>query len=327
MRVAVLIDLLSEEPTHHDPVAEQVASALEEGGHDVVVVGVWRDLKKLVDDLRAAKPELVFNLCESFGDVLFGAVGIVGVLDLLGLRYTGGGPGEFYMQQDKALTKKLLAFDKIKYPEFAVFSQDSDFETGGNLRMPLFVKPLRQDASIGIGKDALVDNFRDMLKRILAIHDKINDAALVEEYIDGREIYVGVLGNSMPTALSPIEIDFSGLPEGQPKIMSSRAKWNTRSAEYKGTKAIVADLPDELKARLQKVALDAYRALRVRDYGRVDMRLTPSGDIYVLEVNASCYLEKDSEFASSARIDGMSYVQLVNEIVDLAVERHGIREA
>jgi D-alanine-D-alanine ligase len=191
--------------------------------------------------------------------------------------------------------------------------------------MPLFVKPLRQDSSIGIGKDALVDNFRDMMKRILSIHDKINDAALVEEYIDGREIYVGVLGNSMPTALPPIEIDFSGLPEGAPKIMSSRAKWNTRSAEYKGTKAVLADLPDELKARLQKVALDAYRALRVRDYGRVDMRLTPSGDIYVLEVNASCYLEKDSEFATSARVAGMSYVQLINEIVDLAVERHGIR--
>ncbi|MCC7015048.1 MAG: D-alanine--D-alanine ligase [Planctomycetes bacterium] len=327
MRIAVLIDLMSEDPGHHDPVAEQVAAALRDGEHEPVIIGVWRDLKRVIDDLKAAQPDLVFNLCESFGDALFGAVGIVGVLDLLGLRYTGGGPGEFYMQQDKALTKKLLAFDKIKYPEFAVFSQDSDFETGGNLRMPLFVKPLRQDASIGIGANALVDNFRDMMKRIIAIHDKINDAALVEEYIDGREIYVGVLGNAMPTALPPIEIDFSGFPEGTPKIMSSKAKWNKRSAEYKGTNSVIADLPDELKARVQKVALDAYRALRVRDYGRVDMRLTPSGDIYVLEVNASCYLERDSEFAHSAKVVGMSYVQLVNEIVDLAVERHGIRDA
>ncbi len=325
MRIAVLIDLQSDDPAAHDPVALQVVAALEDGGHEAVIVGVWRDIKKLIDDLNEAKPDLVFNLCESFGDVLFGAVGIVGVLDLLGLRYTGGGPGEFHMQQDKALTKKLLAFDKIKYPEFAVFSQDSDFETGGNLRMPLFVKPLRQDASIGIGANALVDNFRDMMKRIIAIHDKINDAALVEEYIDGRELYVGVIGNSMPTAQPPIEIDFAGFPEGEPKIMSSRAKWNVKSAEYKGTKAVLADLPDELKARVQKVALDAYRALRVRDYGRVAMRLTASGDIYVLEVNASCYLEKDSEFAFSVQSTGMSYVQMINEIVDLAVERHGIR--
>jgi D-alanine-D-alanine ligase len=325
MRIVVLVDLLSEDPPKYDPAAEQVAQALEDGEHEVTIVGVWRNLKKLVDDLEAAKPQLVFNLCESFGDVLFGAVGIVGILDLLKLRYTGGGPGEFYMQQDKALTKKLLAFDGIKYPDFAVFSQDSDFETGGNLRMPMFVKPLRQDASIGIDSNALVDNFRDMMTRIVAIHDKIGDAALVEEYIDGRELYVGVLGNVAPTALPPIEMDFSGLPEGAPRIMSSRAKWNKRSAEYKGTESVLADVPDELKAKLQKVALDAYRALRVRDYGRVDLRLTPSGDIYVLEVNASCYLEKDSEFAFSAKATGMSYVQLINEIVDLAVERHDIR--
>ncbi len=206
-----------------------------------------------------------------------------------------------------------------------MFSQDSDLETGGNLRMPLFVKPLRQDASIGIDANALVDNFRDMMKRILSIHDKIGDAALVEEYIDGRELYVGVIGNALPAALPPIEVDFSGLPEGAPRIMSSRAKWNKRSSEYKGTNAVIADLPDELKARVQKVALGAYRALRVRDYGRVDLRLTPTGDIYVLEVNASCYLEKESEFAFAARSEGTTYVQLVNEIVDLATERHGIR--
>jgi D-alanine-D-alanine ligase len=325
MRIAVLVELQSEDPSDYDPVARQVAEALEAGEHEVEVVGVGRDLKKVVDDLGAAKPELVFNLCEGFGGKLFGAVGIVALLDLLGLRYTGGGPGEFYMQQDKALTKKLLAFDGIRYPDFAVFSQDSDLETGGNLRMPLFVKPLRQDASIGIESNALVDNFRDMMKRILAIHDKIGDAALVEEYIDGRELYVGVVGNGQPEALPPIEVDFSGLPEGAPRIMSGRAKWNKRSSEYKGTNPVIADLPDELKARVQKVALDAYRALRVRDYGRVDLRLTPTGDIYVLEVNASCYLEKDSEFAFAARSDGTTFVQLVNEIVDLAIERHGIR--
>src|SRR5687767_3002858 len=126
MRIVVLVDLLSEDSSNHDPVAEQVAAALEEGEHEGTIIGVWRDLKKLIDDVEAAKPQLVFNLCESFGDVLFGAVGIVALLDLLGVRYTGGGPGEFFMQQDKALAKKLLAFDSIKYPDFAVFSQESD---------------------------------------------------------------------------------------------------------------------------------------------------------------------------------------------------------
>jgi D-alanine-D-alanine ligase len=325
MRITILIDQYSSDPPAYDVVGDQVAKALVEGGHEVSITAVAPDLKRLVDDLQAAEPDLVFNLCESFGPVLYGAVGVVAVMDLLGLRYTGGGPGEFYLQQDKAITKKLLAFDNIRYPDFGVFSQDSEMETGGNLRMPLFVKPLRQDASIGIEANALVSNIRDMMKRILAIHDKIHDAALVEEYVDGRELYVGVLGNAQPVVLPPIEVDFSGLPEGAPKIMTGKAKWMTRSAEYKGTKTVLAELPDELRAKVQRVALGAYRALRVRDYGRVDMRVTDTGEIFVLEVNASCYLEQDSEFAMAARASGMSHVQLVNEIVDLAVERHEIR--
>lgn len=325
MRITILIDEYASDPPAYDVVGDQVSQALIEGGHEASITTVAPDLRRLVDDLERAKPDLVFNLCESFGPVLYGAVGVVAVLDLLGLRYTGGGPGEFYLQQDKAVTKKLLAFDNIRYPDFGVFSQDSEMETGGNLRMPLFVKPLRQDASIGIEANALVSNIRDMMKRILAIHDKINDSALVEEYVDGRELYVGVLGNAQPIAFPPIEVDFSGLPEGAPKIMTGKAKWNTRSAEYKGTKTVLADLPDELRAKVHRVALGAYRALRVRDYGRVDMRVTDTGEIYVLEVNASCYLEKDSELAMAARASGMSHVLLVNEIVDLAVERLGIR--
>jgi D-alanine-D-alanine ligase len=325
MRIVVLVDLQKEDPRSYDVVGDQVAGALEDGGHEVSILGIHSDLKALVDGVKDSKPDLVFNLCEGFGDALYGAVGIVGMLDLLGVRYTGGGPGEFYLQQDKAVTKKMLAFDSIKYPDFAVFTEDADLETGGNLRMPLFVKPLRQDASIGIESNALVNSTIDMMKRIVAIHDKVKDAALVEEYIEGRELYVGILGNQQPHAFPVLEMDFSGLPEGSPRIASGKAKWKKRSAEYKGTEIIVADLPDELRARVQKVALDAYRALRVRDYGRVDMRLTATGEIYVLEVNASCYLEKDSEFAMSAQVDGMGYTVLINEIVDLAVERHGIR--
>jgi D-alanine-D-alanine ligase len=132
---------------------------------------------------------------------------------------------------------------------------------------------------------------------------------------------VGVLGNSQPKALPPIEVDFTGFPEGVPKVMDSKAKWDERSKEYKGTKSVIANLPDELRARLQKVAVDAYRALRVKDYGRVDLRLTDTGEIYVLEVNASCYLEKSSEFAMAAGASGLDYPRLIERIVNLASER------
>jgi D-alanine-D-alanine ligase len=131
-----------------------------------------------------------------------------------------------------------------------------------------------------------------------------------------------VLGNQDPVAFPPIEMDFSGLPDGAPRILDARAKWDETTPEYKGTRAVLAELPGELRARLQKVALDAYRALRVRDYGRIDLRLTETGEIFVIEVNASCYLEQTSEFARSAAAHGIEYADLIQRIVDLAVGRY-----
>lgn len=323
MNITILTGLESEEPKSYDIVVDQVASALRKKGHRASIFGVHDDLRKLVTGLYRRKTDLVFNLLESFGDNLGGDVAVAGVLDLLKLRYTGGGPGELYLRQDKGLAKKVFAFENILYPHFAVFSQDSDFETAGNLRMPLFVKPLTADASIGIDGDSLVRDTISLMKRVLAIHEKVKDSALVEEYIEGREFYVGVLGNREPIAFPPIEMDFSGLPEGMPRVAGTKAKWKKNSIEYKGTKSVLADVPDELRAKLQKAALDAYRALRVRDYGRVDLRLTETGEIYVIEVNASCYLEAESEFATAAKAMGIEFPDLVGRIVDLALERFG----
>lgn len=323
MNITVLTGLENDDPKSYDVVVDQVSSALRKKGHRVSIFGVHDDLRKLVSGLARRKTDLVFNLLESFGEDTGGDVAVAGVLDLLRLRYTGGGPGELYLRQDKALAKKVFAFEDILYPHFAVFSQNSDFETAGKLRMPLFVKPLTADASIGIDGDSLVRDASSLMKRVLTIHEKIDDSALVEEYIEGRELYVGVLGNREPIAFPPIEMDFSAMPEGMPRIVGSKAKWKKNSVEYKSTKSVLAEIPDELRAKLQKVAVDAYRALRVRDYGRVDLRLTETGDIYVIEVNASCYLEENSEFATAAKAAGIEFPDLVDRIAELAVERYG----
>ncbi len=326
MKITVLTYLDSEDENskEYDAVVPQVARTLRRLGHRVSILGVHGDVKRLIAGLKRRRPDLVFNLMEMFGDNVFGDIPVTGLLDLLGLRYTGSGPGELYLSQDKGLTKKLLAFEDILYPRFAVFSRDTAFETGGgNLRMPLFVKPLRSDASLGIGGKSLVHDATALMERVSAIRKELNDHALAEEFIDGREFYVGVLGNIQAKALPPVEIDFTGFPDGVPKVMDSKAKWDEKSKEYKGTNSVMAQLPDELRARLQKVAVDAYRALRVRDYGRVDIRLTDTGDIYVLEVNASCYLEKSSEFAMSAAAGGIDYPRLIEQIVNLALERYG----
>jgi D-alanine-D-alanine ligase len=323
MKITVLtyLDSENENSKEYDPVVPQVARTLRRLGHRVSVLGVHGDVKRLIAGLSRRKPDLVFNLMEMFGENVFGDIPVTGLLELLGLKYTGSGPGELYLSQDKGLTKKLLAFEDILYPRYAVFSRQAAFETGGNLRMPLFVKPLRSDASLGIGGKSLVHDAVALMERVAVIHKELEDAALAEEYIDGREFYVGVLGNGQLKALPPVEVDFTGFPEGVPKVMDSKAKWDERSKEYKGTKSVIATLPDELRAKLQKVAVDAYRALRVRDYGRVDLRLTDTGDIYVLEVNASCYLEKSSEFAMAAAASGLDYPRLIERIVNLASDR------
>lgn len=323
MKITILtfLDSEDENSTAYDPVVPQVARTLRRLGHRVSILGVHGDVKRLIAGLSRRKPDLVFNLMEMFGDNVFGDIPVTGLLELLGVRYTGSGPGELYLSQDKGLTKKLLAFEDILYPRYAVFSRQAAFETGGNLRMPLFVKPLRSDASLGIGGKSLVHDAVALMERVAAIHRELEDSALAEEYIDGREFYVGVLGNAQPKALPPVEVDFTGFPEGVPKVMDSKAKWDERSKEYKGTRSVIANLPDELRARLQKVAVDAYRALRVHDYGRVDLRLTETGEIYVLEVNASCYLEKASEFAMAAAAAGLDYPRLIEEVVNLAIDR------
>jgi D-alanine-D-alanine ligase len=305
-----------------DVVVDQVAAALAESGHKTSVLTIRHDLNELIDGLKARKPQLVFNLVESFGDdIIGGVIGVAGVLDLLQIPYTGGGPGEIFLQEDKALTKKLLAFEGIRYPDFATFPANAAFETGGNLRMPLFVKPLRMDASIGIDEKSLVRNTQQLMERVLYIQRTFGDAALAEEYIEGREFYVGIMGNDDLVAFPPIEMDFSGLKEGSLRVMDNEAKFDTSSERFHGTKAVIANIEPELKAKLQRASIDAYRALRVCDYGRVDLRLTETGEVYVIEVNASCYLEQHSEFATAAAAHGIAYPQLVHRITELAIER------
>jgi D-alanine-D-alanine ligase len=324
MRITVLA-YVDPEDDERDGVFDQVTEALR-ARHSVQLLEIHDDLEPLIRHLREDRPDLVFNLCEMFGEDVQADARVAATLELLGVPFTGGGAAELFLQQDKAVSKKLLAFEGILYPNFAVFTPDADLETGGNLRMPLFVKPMRGDASIGIsGSDALIRDSRSLMEQVLKIHDECKDAALAEEYIEGRELYVGVIGNREPEALPPIELDLSGLPDDMPAVADQAVKFDEEFGKKYGIDARVAELPDELRARLQKVAVQAYRALRVRDYGRVDLRLTEAGEIYVLEVNANCYLEQEQEFPMAAAAAGYDYTAMLEKIVALAVERQGVK--
>jgi D-alanine-D-alanine ligase len=325
MKITVLTYAEHENEEKFDEVVEQVAIALRDLGHQVSVLGVHADLRKLYVHLLRKKPDLVFNLMEEFDQNMQGDVGIAGLLDLISMPHTGGGAGEYYLQQDKGITKRMLAYDGIQYPKYVVYHPGDPLEKGAKLKFPLFVKPLRGDASLGIELKSLVQDQRELKRRVDTIHEKFNDSALAEEYIEGREFYVGVMGNRHLVALPAIEMDFSGLPPGEPRFLDRKAKFARRSLRYKGTKSVLAQIPVELQARLQKVALAAYKAVFVRDYGRVDLRLTDDGEIYVIEVNASCYLEKESEFAMAAQAAGIQYPELCKKILELACERWNVK--
>jgi D-alanine-D-alanine ligase len=319
MKITLLADRYAGDTC--DPAVDQVADALRQGGHKVSRLLVPSDWRAVTRGLARRKPDLVFHLINDFGEVDSGLIATAALLDAMHLPYTGGGPGELFIRGNKGLVKKILAFEKLSCPDFAVFSQDASLETGGNLRMPLIVKPLERDGSIGIGPDALVHSVPELMERVLAIHRKVHDSAFAEEYIEGREFFVGVLGNDQPVAFPPVEMDFSGLPDGVPHVLDYKAKWHKNSDAFKGTRAIIPDLPADLTARLQKAALDACRALLVRDYARIDLRLSNEQEVYVIHVNANCDLEESSEFAAAAAF-GIDYPTLINRIAELAMERY-----
>jgi D-alanine-D-alanine ligase len=309
-----------------DPVLEQLDAALAANGHASRRVSVGDSVEPIIRELTNPPPDLVFNLAESFRGKSALESNVAALLNLLDLRYTGSSPAGLILAGDKTLTKKVLAFHGIQSAKFAtMYRGQSDWV--GDIKFPLLVKPPQEDASLGITQKSVVKDVKELLDVISATQEEYQSPVLVEEFIDGREFYVGVIGNSKVQALPVIELDFSKFPAGLPKIASWEAKWgdegDEKGAEFEGTQSVFpTDLSDELTERIKQVAIDAFQALRLRDYGRIDLRVTPQEEIYVIEVNPNCYLEQNSEFARAALKDGMDYPALIARIVDLATARY-----
>jgi D-alanine-D-alanine ligase len=325
MKVVILHSADALEPPA-DPVLPQIAGALERTGQEVAFQVVLPDVVALATALRAAEPALVVNLAESFDGKSALESNVAALLNLLDLRYTGSSPAGLMLAGDKALSKKVLSFHGVRTPQFATVHR-GDVEWAGNLSFPLIVKPPQEDASIGITHTSVVHNVQELLAQMGEVQGRFHQPPLVEEFIDGREFYVGVIGNADAYALPPMEMDFTGFPTDRPRIASWDAKWGEEGggegAEFAGTRTFVSkDLPPELDERLRKTALDAFHALRLRDYGRVDMRASEAGEVYVIEVNPNCYLEESGEFARAAAADGLTYDALIGRLIELASARY-----
>ena len=299
---------------------EHVLEALRANGYDASLYELSDEAALL--RLAESKADLIFNMVEAYAGDDSREPHVAAFLDLLELRYTGADPQALFLAQDKPLAKKIFDFHSIRTPRFAS-SYRGKLDHVDDLEFPLIVKPASEDGSVGIDAGAVVSGLRELMERISMIQEKFDCPALIEEYIEGRELYVGVIGNDKPVALPVVELDLSGLPEGMPKIAGKEVKWDKGTAAYEASRSGPAKGLDEgTLTRLQETALQVYSALKLRDYGRVDLRLTPDGRLYVIEANPNPWLAPEAELAIAAKLAGRDYVRLIGQIVEIALARY-----
>jgi D-alanine-D-alanine ligase len=275
-------------------------------------------------ELRAAvadwKPDIVFNLLEEFGGIVTYDQHVVAFLELLRQPYTGCNPRGLLLSRDKLLCKQLLAFHRIPTPRFAVSRKAARLQVPRKLKFPLFVKSTVEDASLGIAQASVVEDAARLKERIEFVHEQVGSDALVEEFIEGRELYVGVLGNERLTRLPVWEMVFGSMPESLAAIATRKVKWDKRyQAKYGITTRAAQELPAVVIARLDKLSRRIYRALGLSGYARMDFRVTAAGEVYVLEANANPNLEAEEDFAESARAAGMPYNELLERVMALGL--------
>ncbi len=291
-------------------------------GCDVKCLGIYDDISILVDELKEKMYDVVLCFTEVFNEKRHLEKNIVWLVEMLDIPYTGASPSILHICSNKALTKQLLSFHKIKVPNFYVFSKGRKIWLPKRLKIPLIVKPLREEASKGIAQASIVDNESSLIERVKFIHERINADAIVEEYVEGRELYIGMLGNKKIHAFPPVEMKFGNELEDEARIATYKAKWDDKYRKRWGIKnVLVGKLPEGINKRIEDICKRAYRALDIKSYARFDIRLSPDGKIHILEVNANPNLAKDEDFALAADKYGFSYNVLIKKIISLAFKR------
>ncbi len=296
-----------------------VIETLREMGHTVRVLGLHDELGSIRPTADLFKPHIVFNLMEAFAGVTTFDQNVVSYLELLRLPYTGCNPRGLILARDKALSKKLLAYHRIGVPEFTVVRRGGRPRLTKKLRFPLIVKSLFFEASAGISQASVVENEEQLERRVQFIHDNLGTAAIVEQFIDGRELYVGVLGNHRLDVYPVWEMSFDKMPDNKWRIATERVKWSTQYQKRHGIMTDRAPLDAETAERIQRVAKRTYRALDLNGYARVDLRMDEEGRLFVLEANPNPNLAYGEDFTESAEVSGTSYERLLERILTLGL--------
>jgi len=333
VKIAVLFDTLHPDWTDADyryeveegkveEAAYDVGRALIQAGHEVRFVGVADEVAPFVAELTVFAPALVFNVCESFRGKAYHEYAIAAVLEIHGWRHTGSPPTALLVARNKSMSKKILAYHGIRVPEFATFRPGDATMRPSELRFPLIVKPLLEDASVGIAQSSVVSDDDSLAERVTFIHEQFHQAAIAEELIEGRELYVGVVGNAELEILPIVELHFGKLAKAERRIATYKAKWDDEYRERHHIRSGFARrLSDEVRAKIAQVCDTAFHALWMQDYARFDLRLTHDHEVYVLEANPNPFLEYGHELTNAAEKAGMKYAAFIQRIVDEALRR------
>ncbi|KAA3614405.1 MAG: ATP-grasp domain-containing protein [Planctomycetota bacterium] len=312
---------LSAEEIHPWKMEYDVLWALQELGHETLPLGVKDELLPVRQAIEDWKPHVAFNLMTHFHGVGVYDAHLVSYLELLKTAYTGCNPRGMLVAGDKALSKQILNWHRIQVPGHQVFRRGDRFRINANLkrlRFPLIVKSAVEHASQGIAQASVVQDFGKLEERVAFIHRTIGTEAIAEEFIEGREITVGVLGNRRLQVFPPWEMTFNNLPEGAANIATSKVKWDLKYQKKVGLKTEMAKgLPENLERRIPRLARRIYRALRLSGYARIDFRLTKEGQLFVLEANPNPDLSFGEDFAEAAESQGLAYPKLVQTLLNL----------
>lgn len=323
----VTLEGLTEKQAFEIKTQFDVVTTLHAIGHEVLALGVQYDLKPIRDAIVDWKPDVVFNLLLEFhGETIYGQ-NIAGFLELMRVPYTGTNPRGLVLAQGKDLSKKLLKYHRIPVPAFHAFPVGRKVRRPGKLAFPLIVKSTLEDASIGISQASVVDNDEKLEERVHFIHERVGTPAIAEQYIPGREIYVGVLGNERLRVLPIWELEFENLPQGALPIATERAKHNLEYQARRGvTQGPAEGLSPALESRIRETAKRICRVLELDGYVRIDFRLSEDNVPYFIEANPNPEIASSEEFAQSALHDGLGYAELLNRILSLAIARAGASE-
>jgi D-alanine-D-alanine ligase len=296
-----------------------VISTLKSIGHEVFPVGLRSDLEVISRAREEHKPQVVFNLLEDFeGQALYDQH-VVSYLELIKQPYTGCNPRGLTIAHDKALTKKILSYHRIPVPGFAVFPMGQKVARPRRLKFPLFVKSVIEEGSVGISQASVVSDDQKLAERVDFIHRQTNNHAIAEQYIEGREIYVGVIGNRKLQTYTPWELMITNLPEGSLNIATGRLKWNPAYQKKVGLVTKPADLTPELQRKILRLSKRIYRHLCLSGYARLDYRVTNDGECYLLEANPNPQIAMNEDFSDSAAHCGIKYPQLLHKIITLGL--------